>query len=360
MRLYGNPTLPQAGWSPNGSSRLGRELRCPRKTFFSYCVAILGGPSYAATFENEMATPDPHIPITLRMPNCLLGAHFSAQGLFGFRHMVSAGCRPNQTNGKKFRVPRRSNKQFPKIEAQYPNEFGYDEHFHTHTLCVGDGIISGVSVEVFGYSVSGFKVVPSWLRYRMKQRGGRARRETTRSELDEIRPCCWMFTPELLQLLWVVEGCVGLWPELELFLAERSETASRSRPANCQFLRKLNKISQTRYRPMDSPHFSRISSEPKPRWQQRLGKELAFRSEFENLNEQAWRSLLKNRRVTSSNYDTVLSLDWPHFCANATLACGGPNGWCYTFQGNQAGKLHNRHAAMVDVLARSFPDVFGE
>jgi hypothetical protein len=101
-------------------------------------------------------------------------------------------------------------------------------------------------------------------------------------------------------------------------------------------------------------------SEPKPRWQQRLGKELVFRSEFDNLDEKAWRSLLQNRHVTSTNHDTVLSLDWPHFCANATPACGGPDGWCYTFQGNQAGKLHNRHAAMVDVLARSFPDVFGE
>ncbi len=100
--------------------------------------------------------------------------------------------------------------------------------------------------------------------------------------------------------------------------------------------------------------------EPKSRWRLRLDKELVFRPEFEDMDENEWRNLLKGRRVTSSNYDTVLSLDWPHFCANATLACGGPNGWCYTFQGNQAGKLHNRHAAMVDVLARNFPDIFGE
>lgn len=98
----------------------------------------------------------------------------------------------------------------------------------------------------------------------------------------------------------------------------------------------------------------------KPRWQLRLAKELAFRSDFGNLEEKAWRSLLRGRRVTSSNYDTVLSLDWPHFCSYATAACGGADGWCYTFQGNQAGKLHNRHAAMVDVLARNFPVVFGE
>lgn len=95
-----------------------------------------------------------------------------------------------------------------------------------------------------------------------------------------------------------------------------------------------------------------------PRWRQRLDKELAFRPEFAGLDEPAWRALLKTRRVASSNNDTVLSLDWPHYCAHATPACGGPQGWCYTFQGNQAGKLHNRHAAMVDVLARNFPALF--
>ena len=101
-------------------------------------------------------------------------------------------------------------------------------------------------------------------------------------------------------------------------------------------------------------------AEPKPRWRQRLEKELAFHPEFDDLDETAWRALLKTRRVASSNNDTVLSLDWPHFCAHATPACGGPQGWCYTFQGNQAGKLHNRHAAMVDVLARNFPALFAE
>lgn len=97
-----------------------------------------------------------------------------------------------------------------------------------------------------------------------------------------------------------------------------------------------------------------------PRWSRRLEKELAFRPEFTDLDEQAWRRLLKKRRIASTNHDTVLSLDWPHFCHHATSACGGVNGWCYTFQGNQAGRLHNRHAAMVDVLARQWPRLFAE
>jgi hypothetical protein len=103
-----------------------------------------------------------------------------------------------------------------------------------------------------------------------------------------------------------------------------------------------------------------MSVTQEPRWRQRLSKELSFRQDFEDLDEAAWRKLLKTRRVTSRNHDTVLALDWPHFCAHATEGCGGPKGWCYTFQGNQAGKLHNRHVAMVDVLARKYPGIFAD
>src|SRR5207253_11070063 len=87
-------------------------------------------------------------------------------------------------------------------------------------LQLGNGSISGVRSAVYGYSVSGFKVVESWLRYRMKERGGRAKRESTRSALDEIRPRTWSLTQELLELLWAVEGCVNLWSDLEAFLEE--------------------------------------------------------------------------------------------------------------------------------------------
>ena len=99
----------------------------------------------------------------------------------------------------------------------------------------------------------------------------------------------------------------------------------------------------------------------KDRWRKRLSKERAFEPEFATLSEAGWRNILKgSRRVTSSNHDTVLSIDWPHYCAWATEACGGANGWCYTFQGRQATQQHNRHAAMVDVLATRFPLLFGE
>ena len=96
------------------------------------------------------------------------------------------------------------------------------------------------------------------------------------------------------------------------------------------------------------------------RWRKRLEKERAYVPEFEILDEDKWMCLLKKRRITSRNQDTVLALDWPHYCAHATDACGGSKGWCYTFQGNQATKLHDRHVAMVDTLARKHPRLFAE
>lgn len=104
-----------------------------------------------------------------------------------------------------------------------------------------------------------------------------------------------------------------------------------------------------------SPHAKSL-----PRWRQRLEKEKSHLAEFESLNASEWRDLLKKRKVTSTNHDTFLSLDWPHYCAHATPACGGSDGWCYTFQGRQATALHNRHAAMVDVLAKKHPNLFAE
>ena len=97
-----------------------------------------------------------------------------------------------------------------------------------------------------------------------------------------------------------------------------------------------------------------------PRWRIRLNKELAHREEFASFDATAWRALFRTRSVTSLNHDTVLALDWPHYCAHATEACGGARGWCYTFQGRQASELHNRHVAMVDALARKKPALFAE
>ena len=77
---------------------------------------------------------------------------------------------------------------------------------------MGAGEFAPVAPEVWGFSVSGLEVVKSWLGYRMLERSGRSS-----SDLDKIRPERWTaeFTRELLELLWVLEATVALWPGLE-------------------------------------------------------------------------------------------------------------------------------------------------
>ena len=76
---------------------------------------------------------------------------------------------------------------------------------------VGAGRFSPVRRQVWEFSVSGFKVVQSWLAYRM--RGGAGRRS---SPLDEIRPKRWtaQFTLELVELLWTLEVTLDHYPAL--------------------------------------------------------------------------------------------------------------------------------------------------
>lgn len=97
-----------------------------------------------------------------------------------------------------------------------------------------------------------------------------------------------------------------------------------------------------------------------PKWRTRLAKEREHTSSFEGMSENQWRVFMRGQSLLSSNHDTVVALDWPHYCTEATSACGGPKGYCYTFQGHQASSNHDRHVAQVDALARLHPELFGE
>ena len=88
-----------------------------------------------------------------------------------------------------------------------PREFAY--HPEAQTLAIGAGAVAPVGPEAWGWSISGFPVVQSWLRYRMHEGSGRAR--SFASPLDRIRPAEWSarYTAELLELLWVIEASVA-------------------------------------------------------------------------------------------------------------------------------------------------------
>jgi hypothetical protein len=65
----------------------------------------------------------------------------------------------------------KNTKAVPGAEDNYPETYSYDPA--TKTVTVGGGKFGPVEPEVWGFEVSGLKVVQSWLAYRMKKRAGR-------------------------------------------------------------------------------------------------------------------------------------------------------------------------------------------
>lgn len=193
--------------------RLAEALACRvgADDLFAYCYAVLAGPSYVESFSEELTIPGPRIPIT-KDPELFFRTAALGRKLV-FLH----------TYGERFgepgeRIPHgqaRCTKAIPATPEGYPESFAYDEE--SRTLRVGAGEFAPVAPEVWGFSVSGLEVVRSWLAYRMKEGAGKRS-----SPLDQIRPERWTsrMTDELLELLWVLEATVALFPELARTLDE--------------------------------------------------------------------------------------------------------------------------------------------
>ena len=205
-----------AGFLAVVAEHLGLDEVKPEE-IFAYCTAILGGPAYVERFHADLSIPGPRIPMTadnrLFFSGVELGTKLVWLHTYGEAVLNPDVALPSVIEGQAHIVS-----PISEAPADYPDSFQYDSD--QSELHVGDGVIGGVAPEVFGLSISGFRPVESWLRYRMRRRGGRAGREASRTVLDEVRPESWCFTDELLALLRVVEACTSLWPELESFLSE--------------------------------------------------------------------------------------------------------------------------------------------
>lgn len=103
-----------------------------------------------------------------------------------------------------------------------------------------------------------------------------------------------------------------------------------------------------------------VASKSAPKWKLRLALELGYREQLEQLTDQEIELEVRRRGILSSNYDTVASIDWPHYCGSSTEGCGGSHGWCYTFAGHRASAAQSRKVALVDLVARRLPELFGE
>ena len=177
--------------------------------FFAYCYALLATPAYVETFSEELTVPGPRLPVTkdgdLFRQAARLGRRLIWLHTYGER-FVPARHRPGEVPQGRARCRR----AVPDRPDRYPEEFSYNDT--TRLLRVGEGEFGPVPKAVWDFSVSGLQVVHSWLRHRMKEGAGRSS-----SALDDIRPERWTaeISQELLELLWVLEATVAMFPELK-------------------------------------------------------------------------------------------------------------------------------------------------
>jgi len=183
---------------------------------FAYVYGLLASPEYVTHFSEELTNPGPRIPITkdvkLFETIAKVGRHLIWLHTYGERFVPK---------GKKTgTIPHGMARCIRGIsESDYPERYSYD--VAKRALIIGDGRFAPVSKEAFDFSVSGFKVVQSWLAYRMKEGAGKKS-----SLLDKIRPERWTaeMTQELLELLWVLEETIDMYPQLAKLLDQVVES----------------------------------------------------------------------------------------------------------------------------------------
>lgn len=162
----------------------------------AYIVGVLATGAYTAKFADELGTSPARVPLTkdvgLFEEVVALGRDLIWWETFGERFAPL-----NDKGHQMVRLPSGTAKNTVAV-GEYPEKFSYNEE--TQTIVVGDGEFAPVPREVWDFEVSGFDVVRSWLRYRMKKRSGRKS-----SELDDIRPDRWDYSEEFVRVLAIVE-----------------------------------------------------------------------------------------------------------------------------------------------------------
>ena len=164
---------------------------------FSYTYGALAHYEFTSTFAEQLKGRELRVPVTTnsdlfdrvkKVGERLLWLHTYGQ------RFIPNGFAPGQIPSGSARWERSIPVNF------YPSRFDFNHN--SNELSIGKGLVSGVAANVFGFQVSGRKVVESWLNYRMKDGAGKKL-----SPLDKIRPERWSseFTSELLELLWVLE-----------------------------------------------------------------------------------------------------------------------------------------------------------
>lgn len=200
--------LDSAGDRPNTTPELLKLLgNRTTEQLAGYVYCVLAHPEYTERFVSELANRSLRVPITKNEKLFDEAAEFGKALIW----LQTYGERMHNSKGRpKGKIPKgeaKCIKGVAETENGYPQEYSYNSN--TKTIVVGDGKFSPVTHEVWEFEVSGFKVVQSWLGYRMKDRKGKKS-----SPLDDIHPRVWShdFTREFLELLWVLEKTIEGYP----------------------------------------------------------------------------------------------------------------------------------------------------
>jgi hypothetical protein len=215
------PLFRDSACTPNSDSALVSKLSQRLRLGFGeveamlppYIFGLLAGTNYTYRFRDALQTPGPRVPLTAN------GEVFAAMAAHG-SHLIWL-----QTYGERFRTAGRQDlkipssirwKKKPTVIPADPKACSYDAS--THSILVADGILEGVSPEVWAFEVSGMKVVPKWLGYRTAKGTGKA--VSSKSPLDHIRPTEWTeeWNHELRELVHVLTETLDLLPQGVLLL----------------------------------------------------------------------------------------------------------------------------------------------
>lgn len=172
---------------------------------FAYIYGVLAGADYTDRFADELATPGPRIPLSadpqIFRDLVLHGEHLLWLQTRGERfHSASRAQMPSDPLITWTHAPSR----IPKDNK----DFQYDPA--GQRLLVADGVLRGISPEVWAFEVSGMPVVKKWLGYRTARGTGKA--TSSSSPLDRIRPSSWVpaWTVELRDLIDVLSATLLL------------------------------------------------------------------------------------------------------------------------------------------------------
>lgn len=184
----------------------------------AYVMALAAHDGYSSTFAEALEGSPVRIPLTADGDLASRAIGLGERLLW----LQTYGERYTGENRPAGRVPRVAGLGWEKPVSRIPDspkDISYDAE--TRRLAVGDGVVTGVSPEVRGFTVSGMNVLDKWLGARTAKGIGRASGKAA-TPLDRIRPTEWVdeWNDELLDLLRVLTETLALAGDQEELLSE--------------------------------------------------------------------------------------------------------------------------------------------